>query len=298
VVLSMFGELNGEVRRAGVLVAAAEDGIRLLSLPTGQKSEQEGLYTAVLEPAQPAGGSVPAGAGWATAKVDAMGKMTLTGKLGDGTSFTAGLAADVAAKPGYRLFIQPYLPARRGSHLGGSFTLISHPRLAGRSYLASSDLTWVKGGQLKDLGYRTDFGPVTTTLRLDPWQAPTTTNRLGLVLGADRWEVEHSDTGSLSHADLPTLMGASRTNVVSVVTPLANTRKWKMTLTSTTGAYIGSFELLDLTEVRKVNFSGVLRQTPTATDNLIGAGHYVLPALKMDLNQEQKTGAVLFWRPW
>jgi predicted outer membrane repeat protein len=297
--LSMFGELSCEVRRAGELIAASEDGIRLLTLTAGQKAAQEGNYTAILEPAKPAAASVPAGAGWATGKVDAKGLLTLTGRLGDGTSFTAGMAADVAEKPGYRLFIQPYLPARRGSHLGGSFTLLPHPRLAGRSYLAGSDIVWVKAGQLKDLGYRTDFGPVTTILRLDPWQAPTTTTRLAtrLELASDgRWEVEQSDTGSLSQGALPKLVGVNASNVVSVVTPEANTRRWKMTITPATGAYTGSFELLDLMEVRKVNFSGVLRQTPTLADDLIGAGHYVLPALKADQNQEQKTGAVLFWR--
>jgi hypothetical protein len=240
VVLSMFGELNVEVRRAGVLVAGADDGIRLLTLPTGQKSAQEGSYTAILEPALPAGQAVPAGAGWATAKVDATGKMTLTGKLADGTAFTAGVAADVAEKPGYRFFVQPYAALRKDSYVGGSFTLMPHPRLAGKSYVAGSDLTWVKVGQPKDLGYRSGFGPVTSTLRIDPWQAPTTTNRLAarLELGLDgRWQVEHSQTASFSHASLPTLLGVSATNVVSVLTPLANQRKWKMTITPTTGAY-------------------------------------------------------------
>jgi hypothetical protein len=299
VVLSMFGELNVEVRRAGVLMAGADDGIRLLTLPTGQKSAQEGSYTAILESALPTGQAVPVGAGWATAKVDATGKMTLIGKLADETAFTAGMAADVAEKPGYRFFVQPYATLRKDSYVGGSFTLVPHPRLAGKSYVAGSNLTWIKAGQLKDLGYRSGFGPVTSTLRIDPWQAPTTTHRLAarLELGVDgRWEVEHSQTGSLSHVALPTLVAVSATNVVSVVAPLANARKWKVTITPTTGAYTGSFELLDLTEVRKVNFSGVLRQTPTLTDDLIGAGYYLLPALKTDPIQEQKTGAVLFWR--
>jgi hypothetical protein len=85
--------------------------------------------------------------------------------------------------------------------------------------------------------------------------------------------------------------------VVSVVTPAANTRKWKVTLTPSTGAYTGSFELLDLTEVRKVTFSGVLRQTPTLQDDLIGAGSYLLPALKTTSTTEQTTGSVMFWRP-
>jgi hypothetical protein len=300
VVLSMFGELKCEVRRAGVLVAAAEDGIRLLSLPAGQKSAQEGSYTAILEPAKPAGESVPAGAGWATAKVDATGKMTLTGKLADGTAFTAGLAADVAEKPGYRLFVQPYAPARKDSYVAGSFTLVPHPRLAGKSYVAGSNLTWVKAGQLKDLSYRSGFGPVTSTLRVDPWQIPTATSQLAtrLELGVGgRWEVDYSPTGSLSGGALPTVVSVNSINAVSVVTPFANTRAWKMTVTPGTGAYIGTFELLDLMELRKVSFSGVLRQTPTLTDDLIGAGHYLLPALKTAPSTEQKSGAMLFWRP-
>jgi hypothetical protein len=153
---------------------------------------------------------------------------------------------------------------------------------------------------MRDLGYRSGFGAVTTTLRLDPWQAPTTTNRLAarLELGTDgRWQVEHSSTGSFSHIALPTLVGVSATNLVSVLTPAANTRKWRVTLTPSTGAYTGSFELFDQEEVRRVNFSGVLRQTPTLMDDLIGAGHYVLPALRTALNTEQTTGSMLFWRP-
>ena len=300
VALSMFGEMSCEVRRAGELFALAGDGIRLLTLPTGQKAAQEGAYTAVLEPAQPPGSGIPAGAGWATGKVDAKGLLTLTGRLGDGTSFTRSMAADVAETPGYRLFVQPYAPARKDSYAAGSFTLVAHPRLAGRSYVAGSPLSWVKSGQPKDLGYRSGFGATSTTLRLDPWLAPTTANRLAarLELGAEgRWEVEHSSTGSLSEGALPTLVGVSASNVVSVVTPMANTRKWRVTLTPGTGAYTGSFELLDLTEVRKVNFSGVLRQTPTLQDGLIGAGHYLLPALKTSPSTEQTAGAVLFWRP-
>jgi hypothetical protein len=70
-----------------------------------------------------------------------------------------------------------------------------------------------------------------------------------------------------------------------------------VTITPTTGAYTGSFELQELTESRTVNFSGVLRQTPTLTDDLIGAGHYLLPALKAAPSNEQTSGALLFWRP-
>lgn len=300
VTLSLFGELTTcEVRRAGLVVANAEDGIRLLNMPSGKKAPQEGAYTAILEPATPNGSGMPAGAGWATVKVDAKGKMTLAGRLADGTAFTSALSVDMAVTPGYRLFMQPYAPARKDSHLGGSFTLLSHPRLTSRSYVAGSTLTWVKAAQPKDLGYRTGFGPVTTVLRLDPWQSPTTAIQLAarLELGTEgRWEVEHSSTGSPSESGLPTMLSVTPTNLVNVASPQANTRKWKMTITPTTGAWTGSFELLDATEVRKVNFSGVLRQTPTTVDELIGGGHYLLPSLKNASSNEVRSGAVLFWR--
>jgi hypothetical protein len=161
-------------------------------------------------------------------------------------------------------------------------------------------MAWVKAGQLRDTSYRTDFGPVTSTLRLDPWLAPTSTNRLTNRLELTESglsEVAHSNTGSLSNAELPTRVNFGPTNLVSVLAPLGNPRKWRIAIATATGAYTGSFELLELTAVRKVNFSGVLRQTPTLEDDLIGAGHYTLPALKTDSSQEQKTGALIFRRP-
>ncbi len=141
---------------------------------------------------------------------------------------------------------------------------------------------------------------MTSTLRVDPWQIPTATSQLAtrLELGVGgRWEVDYSPTGSLSGGALPTVVSVNSINAVNVVTPSTNTRAWKMTVTPGTGAYIGTFELLDLMELRKVSFSGVLRQTPTTTDELIGAGQYMLPALKTAPSTEQKSGAVLFWRP-
>jgi hypothetical protein len=296
VALSMAGEMSCEIRHAGVLVARADDGIRLLSLPKGQRSAAEGRYTVVLEPAQPAGVAVPAGAGWATGRADSQGKIMLSGRLGDGTAFTAGLPADVGEIPGYRLFVQPYLPRRNQSYAAGTFKLRPHPNVVNLQQAEASQLTWIKSGLPKDVAYRNGFGPVTTRMTMEPWQAPTATRSLAMLLdlgSASQWEVEHS----LSQGTLPTLVAVNPRNLVSVVSPPTNPRKWKMTIIPVTGAYTGSFELLEVTELRKVSFSGVLRQTATLVDTLIGGGFYMLPALKTAPSNEQKSGAVLFRRP-
>jgi uncharacterized delta-60 repeat protein len=300
VALSMSGEMSCEVRRAGMLVAAAEDGIRLLSLPKGQRSAAEGRYTVVLEPAQPAGDTVPAGAGWATGRADSQGKIMLSGRLGDGTAFTAGLPADVGEMPRYRLFVQPYLPRRTQSYAAGTFKLTPHPNVVNLQQVEASQLTWIKSGLPKDAAYRDGFGPVTTLMTMEPWQSPTATRSLAtlLNLGSEsQWAVEHSPSGSLFHGTLPGLVAVNARNLVSVVTPPANPRKWKMQVNPATGSYTGGFELLDVTELRKVSFSGVLRQTPTLVDTMIGGGFYMLPALKTAPNNEQTSGAVFFLRP-
>jgi hypothetical protein len=64
-----------------------------------------------------------------------------------------------------------------------------------------------------------------------------------------------------------------------------------------TGAYSGSFELLDQTQKRKVSFAGVLRQaTDAEADGLQGRGLYLLPPLKGALNPETPTGRIEFRR--
>ena len=106
--------------------------------------------------------------------------------------------------------------------------------------------------------------------------------------------VTHSNTGSAVNANLPTALGLSPSQAVSVTTPAANTTKWKTTLNPTTGAFTGSFELLDGTQKRSVGFSGVLRQPSDASDTTIGEGHYLLPPL---VGSEQLTGELIFSRP-
>lgn len=291
------GTLYANVTRGGSAYADTSTGRRLLA---GQTIPYSGAHTAVLEPATPAANGVPAGAGWATAKISTKGLMTLVGRLGDGTSFTTSLTPDDASDPTYRLWLQPYKTGsatRLQSYFGGALTLLPHPALVGRRYVQSAALSWAKADLTSDVTYSAGFGPVSTVLMLDPWLPPATGITLADHLGLTNssFEVLHSDTGSTLNGNLPTRVGLSTANTVSVTTPAANTTKWKATLVPATGLFSGSFELADTTpKPRVVPFTGVLRQPASTPDALIGDGHYLLPPLT---GSAKTTGEIMFKRP-
>ncbi len=281
-------------------LGSSQNGKRLAAFT---RVPYSGAHTAILQPALPASSTVPAGAGWATASVSRTGGLSLSGRLGDGTPFTAGLSPDTGESPGYRLFIQPYKkPFRIGTYVAGDFQLKPHPDLAGRRYLDTAALTWRKAEQLSDSSYRQPFGPVTTDLSIDPWLPPTRTvtlaSRLGLSSPPSPFVVSHSDTGITSQTNLPTELALSSRNVVSVVNPALNVTKWKTGFTTKNGLFSGSFELVNdgATTKRTVKFSGILRQPPLASgDGVIGDGHFVLPA--PSIGGAATTGEVLFQSP-
>ncbi|MEN3940455.1 choice-of-anchor D domain-containing protein [Prosthecobacter sp. SYSU 5D2] len=306
--LPMKGDVLVTAMRDGQPLSSAVTGRKLLVLPKGGKVLYSGAHTAVLEPALPAVADIPAGAGWAKSTLSTTGVMTLAGRLADGTVFTTALAPDADPDPGYRLFVQPY-KKRTESYLGGVFTLLPHPTQTNRRYVIEAGLTWQKAGLAADATYRAGFGPVTTVMMLDPWLPPVTAKgstpaitlatRLGLT--DNSFEVMHSDTASTLHGNLPTRVGLSLKNVVSVQLPLTtpvNSTKWKTKLVPKTGLFSGSFELADTTvKPRVVTFSGVLRQPATEPDVLIGNGHYLLPALPGAPSNERLSGEVRFVRP-
>jgi hypothetical protein len=311
VTLPLTGDFSAEAKLNGTTIGMATDGRKLLALATGQTLSYIGTHSALLAPTT-ADEGVPAGAGWAVATIDAKGLLKLVGKLADGTTLTASLAADVSSNPGYRLFLQPYTPARTGAFIAGAFTLKPHPDVAGRRFVAfedAADLTWVKAPRALDTSYRAGFGPVVTRFTLDPWLPPalakvgvpaiTLTNRLGLT--APQFSAKHSTISSASFADLPETLGLNATtNVVSVIAPVttpANITKWKVTITPTTGAFVGSFVLTDAGKARTVPFAGMMRQPPsTDLSGLIGDGNFLLPSLLVAPNNEILSGEVGFER--
>jgi uncharacterized delta-60 repeat protein len=313
--LPLTGDFTAMAKRNGATLGGPTNGSKLLTLAKGQTLSYIGTHSAMLAPVTALVG-VPAGAGWAVATIDAKGLLKLTGKLADGAGLTASLAADVSSDPGYRLFIQPYTPARTGSFLAGAFTLKpqTDDGLIGRRYVAFEDaaaFTWVKAERQQDSAYRAGFGPVDTRFTLDPWLPPvpakglvpaiTLATRLGLSSPANQFSVEHSTINSASYSELPmTLALPGATSAVSIIAPSttpANRTKWKITITPATGAFVGSFELIDVGKKRSVPFTGILRQPPsTDTSGLIGDGNFQLPSLLPAPNNQIMSGEVGFER--
>ncbi len=305
--LSPLGKMTASVTRLAAPFGSASDGQRLSTKPV----LLAGAHTAVLEPATPAGASVPGGAGWATVNAGSTGVLTFAGRLGDGTAFTTSLNADRLSDPGYRMFLQPYAKPRVQSFLAGTFALEHQPDITDlerffRRYVPQQAMTWKKTGLPADDSYRSGFGPVSTVLILYPWLPPTAATKTKPAIPlTDRvrildntFAVRHSPTGSASQADLPTLLKISPAHAVSVLAPVtvpANKTKWKiLTLVPNTGTFTGSFELVDGTLKRTVTFSGVLRQGLLSGDSLLGDGHYLLPPVT---GTEKTTGEILFIWP-
>lgn len=301
--LPLSGPFNASLRRDGGLIAAAANGRRRLVLPRGQRVPYAGAHTLVMTPLDSPG--LPAGAGWAAAAIDNNGLLKLTGRLGDGTVFTATLAPDDREDPGYRLFVQPYRPARADSYIAADFVLKSHPDLPQRRYLDFADLaelSWVKEGLPRDPAYRAGIPLAQTSFTLDPWLPPVKAVRflpgipLSARLGLETGEiaVRHSAFASDSFASLPSSLAVDDAkNTLSVLVPADNPTRWKVRLAPATGTFSGSFEVRDDGRKRAVPFTGAMRQPPgTDADGIIGDGVFLLPALPGAASNEQLAGEV------
>jgi hypothetical protein len=184
--------------------------------------------------------------------------------------------------------------------VGGTWTLTEHPEVADTWQVRGAELTWVKGPNEKDLGHRAGFGPLAVALEMDAWQPASKTAPLTQWLGVDQLIVSHDPTGSPSEAQLASRVAVDPTGVLRVLAPVTapmNLRKWTAKVNPATGAYSGSFELLDVTLKRRVNFTGVLRQAADAEgDGVQGRGLYLLPPLKGAVSTETTTGRMEFRR--
>lgn len=312
--LPLTGDISTEVKLNGVTLGTATNGRKLRTLARGETLSYRGAHSALLAPALPANLGVPAGAGWAVATINAKGTLRLAGGLADGRKYTSSLAADLSDDPGYRLFMQPYRPTRTGAFMAGAFALKPHPDLAGRRFVAfddAADMTWAKAPRQLDTSYRAGFGPVDARLTLDPWLPPVAAKknvtaislaqRLGLTGPENQFTAKYSAIDSPSFANLPTLVAligpTPRVRVVAPVMAPAISTKWKIAIKPKTGAFAGSFEMIDAGKRRKVPFSGILRQPPsTDTSGLIGNGHFQLRSLSPAPNNEVLSGELGFER--
>lgn len=135
---------------------------------------------------------------------------------------------------------------------------------------------------------------------MDPAKSIEKINRVIQLLGTGELSVSHNPKGNPSEILLTCRVAVDPNGVLRVLTAVANppiVRKWTAKVNPATGAYTGSFELFDLSQKRKVNFSGVLRQAAdVGEDGMQGRGHYLLPPLKGAPSTETTTGRMEFRR--
>jgi hypothetical protein len=288
--LDLDGHLSAEAT-CGDLTLQANDGRRLRA-KSAARVDYAGAHTVLLEPALPAAGDVPGGAGWAQATVADTGRLSLVGSLGDGTRFTASLSPDEAGDPGYLLFVQPYKPARAGAFVGGAFRLLPHPSLTGRRHVPEAVLAWDKTGLAKDVAYPQGFTGRDVVLLLDPWLKPARNESLAprLSLPGDSLRVGHDSVASTD--DLPTLLQLGSRSLI-VQDPAANPAIWKASLKTDSGLLSGSFVRLVDGKKQTLQWTGLLRQPSLPGDPLIGAGHFLVPAA----GAGQTTGEIRFLVP-
>jgi VCBS repeat-containing protein len=314
--VTLTGNLSLTLQRDSAIIASGNDGRILFVPPAKPVISYAGDHTAILAPGTLVGaasGSLPEGSGYATAKLDAKAVMAFAGKLADGTAITASLKPTITTgvnAVSYRLFVLPYV-ARKDSYVAGWINMVPHPDLTGRYYVPSGPdafLVWAKAGKSTDKSYRSGIPMLSCSLTLDPWRKPAraTTSTAAIVLRqtlrlgvTGDFLVAHSSFTSPSAADLPTGLQLIETPTVkvTVTADVANLTGWKITsLNTITGVFAGECTLKKEAKLRKLTFSGVLRQ-PTIAEapGIIGRGFFLLPPVVA--TDPTVSGEIRFSRP-
>lgn len=302
--------------------------VRLQPYTKANPAPTAGAYTlALLSPFSFAGFDHPNGAGHATVSITTSGQLKLAGKLADGAKLTASVASDLSH--GYRLFVRPY-GSRPDSYAAGGFTLLPHtdPDRAGAFFVPQSGIPtafyWRKAPKPSgspDKLFPGGFGPLNSTLVLDPWRRPakatasseaaTLAQRLGLAVTADTSGFAEILFGVEDHGwsflELPTRLEITPANKTLPVLFEAgvNPRAWHISVNLATGGFTGGFKLRDevtdyeagVTRVltRTIRFQGVLRQAPPG-DRGAGAGFYLLPPLPDAIDPSTRSADLRFER--
>lgn len=227
----------------------------------------------------------PVGTGFGAFTVSATtGRLTLAGRLADGTAVTfagfAGLAGQVP------MFRSLYAATARGSVVGA---LQMQPAMVGGTQVVGG-LSWLRPANpaRSNRLYRAGFPSVLeVAIAGARYSAPVSASPrvLGLSEGSNRIEVvlEGGDLATAQPA-APALVATVdvRNRAVFDPSPLVNTRKVVLTLTPKTGVFTGRFVLAEPNPlllpdnvknvVRTVSHQGMLVGNA-------GAGHFLLPLL-------------------
>jgi hypothetical protein len=165
---------DGGVDRGSTL-----EGFKVKTYNKGESAATLGSYTMAFElAAGDPGVNDPAGNGYGIGKVDTKGVMKITGKLGDGTAFTAALPNGASNQ--FALFINPY---KRDDSMFGGMIFLSQ-RDDDLFHAETANFYWQKTATAKDKSYRTSFG-LSITAMVEPWTPPAKGSNVASILGID-----------------------------------------------------------------------------------------------------------------
>lgn len=202
-------------------LASSDEGFKQITFAKGALPyDAAGTYNTAFELAATPAQGIPAGSGYALGKIDAKGVFKLSGKTGDGTAFTASMAAG----PDHRflMFVNPY--KRVNSFLAGKLTLTERSSGGYHMLPAETDynLKWKKSSLLPkttDKSYREGFGPLDILVAMEPWVIPGKGETLGGILGIDLDEsFDIAFSGGLPSSRTPTALALDIKNNLQVVT--------------------------------------------------------------------------------
>jgi len=209
--------LTVRVQEESENVALTDNGFRVKTYAKGETVPTLGSYTMGLEHADTPDSTEPAGSGFATGAIDAKGNFKLTGKLGDGTAFTAALPNGASNQ--FVLFVNPY--KRADSFLAGKINLSQRSDLRYRMLPAETgyDFQWQKAAGAKDKAYPLGFNLLNLTAAVERWIPPAKGQSLGdlLGLGLDK-SFAVAFSGGLPSARTPTSLALDIKNNLQVVT--------------------------------------------------------------------------------
>lgn len=243
------------------------------------------LFTFALKPpASPA--SMPRGDGYGSFTLAKDGKLSVTGKTGDGESYTSAT------------FVGPQGQVLLFGTLLSKGSLLGQVDIDFASEMITGSASWMRPPNSASLTYPLGYGPVDLTAVGGKYTPPVGAALvLGISLGVDKAQLLF-DAGGLSTAAFnPDVneFDLLAKNAVKMPTALttANPASVKITsLSATTGVFSGTFVLED-TELRAApafagkklkrpgSFAGILTHDGVAQ---IGLGHFLLPELPRDSN--------------
>lgn len=254
-------------------------------------SSREGYYSAGIElgnPMDDGQAAIPQGFGYATITVTAGGLATVNGKTADGQSITGSGPMG----PNGEILFYTSLYKNKGSILGTA-TLDEDPNGLFSDNSISGELTWLKPNDTSK-AYGPGFGPT----ELDISGKYLATSPKGQVImglpDTGTANLLFTDGGLASSVTDPDVTGFTYTDSNTVVMPLANPGKSKLTINKNTGAVSGEFTLVETSPplTRKVKFFGQIVRPDAGTSKAVG--WFLLPQIG---GASTLSGGVLIGQP-